>query len=242
MASKFRYVLINSADRIDGTSSSFTCTFNPSIQAPRSIRLLNLSIPNTVYNVTTSNDTIYWRVAGVDYMAIIPSGSYNSTTILSALSNAMNIIYPVGLYIATYDTTTFKISISSVSNFQFMFGTNTAASLGPLIGFTVDTVNLSVQTGNNVIQLSSPLFYYINMDGFPFNVISTNKFDQANFIVSSTVNSGSLQTFNLLSNFVECGRYYDQNISELHVSLSTSGNQSIDLNGSEWCFLLEFSY
>ena len=86
------------------------------------------------------------------------------------------------------------------------------------------------------------MFYYINLDGFPVNIISSNKFDRANFIVSSTVNSGSLQSFNILTNFVECGRYYDQNISDLSVSLTTSGNKSIDLNGSDWCFLLELSY
>jgi hypothetical protein len=58
-----RHLLIQSVDRISGTTNNFTVKI-PLLMSVGQVSLLSASIPNTIYNSTAFNNTIYWTQRG----------------------------------------------------------------------------------------------------------------------------------------------------------------------------------
>ena len=234
-------LVVNSADRVSGNSSNFVVKFNPAVQAPKKIKLYNVSMPNTVYNITSLNNLIYFKESAGLLTGTITQGSYNSTTIITAIQTAMNAV-GTNTYTAVLNTTTFLLTVTGTGNFQFLFASNTANSVGSLIGYNTDTALATSQTADSVIQLNKPMVFYICISELPVCVRSTNYLDNGTFVFTSTVNSGNLESFNVLSRYHEITPHDNQNIYQFSIQLRGPGNIPYSLNGADWSMTLKLIY
>lgn len=240
---KTQYLLINSQDRVSGVAHSFKAYIKPSLDAFKKVELYNVTLPNTIYNITSTNNIIYFSEGSTPLTAIITSGAYNSSTIVAAIGSAMTSASVNSYtYTTTFNSTTFLLTITSTGSFSLTFSTNTLNSAGYILGFTTNTSSGTSQTGNQVIQLNQPLFYYITINQFPICVKSTNQNDMATFVFSSTVNAGDVENYNILQRYCEISTYDSQNLSEIDVKLSLANNQIANLNGGDWIMILKIIY
>jgi len=240
---KVQYLVLNSQDRVSGYPHQYKAYINPALESFKKVELYNISMPNTIYNITSVNNLIYFSEGSTALVATITPGAYNSTSILTAISTAMTSSSTSSYtYTATFNQNTFMITITSTGSFTLTFSTNTTNSAGYILGFTTNTSAGTSQTGNQVIQLNQPLFYYITISQFPICVKSTNSIDMATFVFSSTANAGNIETYNVLQRYCEIFTYDNQNIKEIDVKLSLPNNQVPNLNGGDWIMILKIIY
>ena len=82
-----KHLLVQSADRITGTPNKFKVPINTLRNVGR-VSLLSASIPNTLYNVTSANNSLYFGGTGF-HIAGIPPGAYNIYDLIVALETSM---------------------------------------------------------------------------------------------------------------------------------------------------------
>ena len=245
MATKPRYLLIDSRDRSASLNSStdFIVYFQPNIVGAKSVSLQEATIPNTQYSINSSNNLIYFTDGSGSWVGTITPGSYNTITILTAIATAMNAVSSG--YSATYNSSTFFITISNSGDFELTFGTNTTDSAAYPLGFAnANTTSATSQTSVNAVDFIGPLYFGIRIDQIPINTRSSNEYDFYTFIVSNQALSDSS------INYWSCNNDFDQTIdisgmiyiSQFHVQLLTHDNTLVNLNGSDWNFMLRLDY
>ena len=179
----FKAIVLRSIDRTrtysnnveTDSSSNFSLQVSPPLNG--NYRVSNLTLPNTIYNITSSNNTIYIYQSSTAYQTTLPAGMYNASNIADAVATALNAIDGVsGTFSASYSTTTGKLSITNTSTaFQLDFS---ASNVGcaDVLGFlrqrspTSDTTQTSnlicnfnpfqslfIQIGNCAARYMNPL-------------------------------------------------------------------------------------
>jgi hypothetical protein len=83
-----RHLLIQSVDQILGIADDYVVKILP-LMGVGQISLLSASILNILYNITTTNNTIYWTQGG-GLSATIPVGTYSVINFCLVLVTAMN--------------------------------------------------------------------------------------------------------------------------------------------------------
>ena len=242
-----QYFVINSADRVAGSASStdFKVRVNPCISHVNKVELLELTVPNSIYNVKSTNNVIYFKepLSGGNDTATITPGAYTTTTITAAIAAAMNAsTNNAYTYSVAFDSTTYKLTITSTGAFQLQFATFTTNSAGSLLGFTTDTTAGLSQVANQAIALFNPRNYYIDFKDFNSNVRSTNSVEYGTFIINSTVNSGGIESWSLLSRYPQSISLSNQTINTLSIAIKDVNNTVVDLNGLDWSIVVGISY
>ena len=143
MSQKTHILVLDSKDRFNyDLSNSNDCrlTIEPSIRQFNKIELLSFSMPLTQYNITETNNQVYFNVDGNDYTAELTVGSYNACNLPQELKRAMEDIsgHQVDIW---YDSGLFKfvftIQSGTVMGFNWnSFQDNTAAKI---LGFSTST-------------------------------------------------------------------------------------------------------
>lgn len=136
--SNFKF-LLRSSDRISGTSgdAQFNIQRNFSQFQYYNISLSKFVCCNSVYPVNTSNNTVVFSVNGVlgtTYTATIPPGAYTATSFATALTTALNVPVSGVTFTATYNSDTFKITITCN-------GVNTVLIRAPSFGTTFNKIS-----------------------------------------------------------------------------------------------------
>jgi len=182
---KVQYLVINSQDRVSGYPHQFKAYINPALESFKRVELYNITMPNTIYNITSSNNLIYFLEGSTALVATITPGAYTSTSILAAIGTAMTSASVNSYtYTSTFNQNTFMITITSTGSFSLTFATNITNSAGYILGSITNISARTSQTATQVIQLNQPLFYYIIISQFPICVKSTNSNDMATFVFS----------------------------------------------------------
>ncbi len=260
-------VYIRSIDRAPQSNSptDFTVVFkNATIHDVKSARLVNATIPSTVYNIVTGvNDTISFIAptgAGLPKLGVIPPGFYDQTSFPTAVALAMNTADPGHpTYSVTFNTINNKLVFTN-SAYTFTIYTNNiyAAPYEPLLnlqagfalldstigttGYTSSSVS-GTQTINppNIMNLNTPLHFLLLIQEIGARTLTTNPADQASFIIPNNVNSGDTIDY-----FPEIT--WDQtfelphvlNTNKLTVQLLLPGGLGVaNLNGANWTFILQ---
>lgn len=236
-------LLINSADRIAGTSTDFNVPLHFPLQDIKGVKLLSASIPNTIYNVTSSNNTIYWT-RGIARSATITAGAYDVNTLISEIETSLQTVDPAQTYTVTYDQTLMKITIACDAAIVLTC-TNTTNAIWEVVGFNTDsnTASANSHLADNVVRLDFPAYLAIRINELlnP-GTISTTGY-RCNFVVSLAENSSTVETFNVGSDYLINQNYTSNNfINTLNISLRKPTGETIDLNGADWAMLLEFVY
>lgn len=173
--SNVKNIYINSSPGfrdIGGTSENFTITktVSPFNMVPKRVKLLSARMPFVWSNITSANNAfILIENPGpvVHPTTTIAPGHYSGTTLAPALQNALNTI-PGKLYTytVTYNTTTFKYTISATGLFQLNFAV--PDSIAPALGFneTITASSVSVESPNVAIILpDTEIFVASNLVG-----------------------------------------------------------------------------
>jgi hypothetical protein len=233
-----RYLLIQSVDRMSGTTDDYVVKIPP-LMGIGQVSLLSASIPNTLYNITATNNTIYWTWGGT-LSAIIPIGAYSVTDLCLALTTTMDSTNGVETYQVSYSPTTMKISIICTAA-TVLTCTSTTNFMWYEIGFDTmaNTSSATLHTADNVLRLDFPPFVLISISEISSAEAATTANFRANFCVSMSHNSQYVEVFNKNSNFVNRQLYtLGVGINKMRIRLQRPDGISVGLNGGDWSMLL----
>jgi hypothetical protein len=233
-----RHLLIQSVDQISGTTDDYMVKILP-LMGIGQVSLLSASIPNTLYNITATNNTIYWTL-GSTLSATIPVSAYSVTDLCLALATAMDSTNGVETYQVSYSPTTMKISIICTA-VTVLTCTSTTNSMWYEISFDTiaDTGSATLHTANNVLQLDFPPFVLIRISEISSAEAATTANYRVNFCVSMSHNSQYVEAFNENSNFVNRQLYtLGMGINNMWVRLQRPDGTSASLNSGDWSMLL----
>jgi len=163
---------ISSTETTNVTSTTqYSYTFTQ-WQSFRSMKSVNVCIPNLQYNVTSGNNTI--TVSGTTYSVSL--GLY-SISVLLALLNAT-----ISGITATHSSTTFRVTFTATASFTLSFSQGIAQVLGFLPNRT-NTANSSfVITAPNAVNLSPNDTYFLTISNLPNSNQSSGSFTFSFFI------------------------------------------------------------
>jgi hypothetical protein len=104
------------------TSTNFTCHLDNALDLSdvKRIVLKSAHILNLFPNIDVHSNKLYMTVGGVDVVATIPSGTYDADTFLVALQTGINTTAAIVCESATYDTTTFRVTIACNTPFAVL--------------------------------------------------------------------------------------------------------------------------
>ena len=132
-------LLLRASDRVSGTSgeAQYFIQRNFSQSQFYNISLSKFVCCNSVYPVNSTNNVVVFSVNGVlgtTYTATISPGSYTGTSFATALTTALNVPVSGVVFTATYNSDTFKITITCD-------GVNTVLIRAPSLGTTFNRIS-----------------------------------------------------------------------------------------------------
>lgn len=154
-----RAYLLMSANRESGDSTHQCSLTLPHREGLNGTYVVShFQIPNTIYNVRSTNNVVAWTDSAGTWTASLPSGSYTGSTLATALKTLMDATSGL-VYTVTYSSTTGKLTFSEsiAGNINFDFATTTASTAHDVLGVgAVNTTPAATYTSTNVINLASP--------------------------------------------------------------------------------------
>lgn len=242
MATKhIKQILIDSRDRQYDTETG-DCTFHLPIglDGVKSIDLLAANIPMTMYNVNSSNNIVYFN-DGVNQAVAIPVGNYDIFDLVTQLESSMNAVSGI-TFTVEYSLVTMKLTITGSAPFYYTFS-NTTLSMASVLGFNnVNTASNTIQTADNVVNLSVPIYLKLVISELGSTTKSTNSYDNATFVVFTNVNNSEVQSYNNMSNYRQRVKVLNDNIQTISVKITDHNNRIVNLNGSHWSIMLGLNY
>lgn len=257
-------LLIDSYDRIEGTSTAFRINLNQVKENIESIQLVSAIIPNTAYNVYNytingilyQNNLIPFREVASDAFATVPIGNYSITNLIAAIGVAMTSSSPnLQVYTASYDSSTFKITVttSGPNPFAFRFaatfgGTNyTNINLSYVMGFNNTNTGVAALslTSNNVVNLSGIPYYVIKNNNLQNNVFTTEA-TSGMYYIPNNVNGANIAYYLCSTekdgNIMKFNKGSYTTLTQLNISLMDTYERIVDLNGADWQFCIKINY
>jgi len=236
----------DSKDRFGATevssTNSFTVQFANSITISK-IKLKYVCLPNTIYSVSTSNNIIPFNEGGADKFASLTPQAYTMSALMAAIGSAMTITSGVNTYLATYDSTRFRLSIyeqTGTVNFRLLFKTySTLSPLAPVINWPLldSQVPAPSFTSQNAIDLN-PRILYINIP--ELGKINHNATQNYTFSLPISANTNDAVLF------VESQAYNQQLIlkdtrivNQLTFELRDRKGALVDIHHSDWFLIVD---
>ena len=221
---------ISSKDRNPSYSSNNFTIPLPIPMRAKYISLLEVVLPNSIYNVDSSNQILPINDGTTNINILINPGAYTITNLVSQLQNQLN--SSSSGFTFTYSSTTLQLTISRTTNFSLRFG-SVSNNISYVLGFTSTDTNLSTTfTGTNVIALNSPMSIYIRINdfidgytssGLPYTFRQTVTMNNPGVIIDEKIN---------LWPFTICLPMC-QNIQHVQIVLYKANGSPLNLNGSE---------
>lgn len=242
-------LVINSQDRDNfaaTTASNFRIQLiNPINQKIVSYALKSATIPKTTYNIAAGRNTFQITDSGGLITITIPPGNYGLTTYLTTIQNALNAASP-DIYTVVIDPITAKITITS-GFAGFVLNPNATLTLGGIpyqLGFDPAVAYPSIAgvlVAPGVVDIVGIKNAYIRINQLPqYMRNTTNNF--MNFkidwdgcfgnIIYFADNNKYHQYFNVFQGAIT-------NLRNLDITLMDEYGLDLDLNGSDWSFVLQ---
>jgi hypothetical protein len=229
------FLVINSADRnnvLDPTSD-FKIDLPYKLQGI--YQMFNIIFPNSMYNVDSTNSTIYFNDGTANRTCNLPEGFYSTSDITAAIKTAMEGVSTT-TFTVTLDSATQKLSIAGSTPFSLTFGTHTTNSIASTIGYkNVDTNTASSHVADYIIDLSYPRMLLFTINGRK-NVVTTKGID-ATMAVAINANSTEFITEYVVKDFAM--QVQLDNDTTLAVSVADEYGDTLDLNGANWQMILK---
>lgn len=242
MPQQSKFVHIDSRSRISGDSHNYAVNISPSLSKIKSAELVSVSIPQTNYIITSSNNKIYFT-DGTSYTATITEGIYDYITILPEIKTKMEATAYAGTITLTYNDN-FKFEFAGSVNFGFEFGTYTTNSMNEVLGFAQsDTAIAASHVADMASNLSIPPCMLIKIRELGTHHIVTSSAKYGTFIIYSNVVSGFVTQHFANTNMIEISEYNTtQPISQFNVELIDAYTGEPLILYSDWQFTLKLTY
>jgi hypothetical protein len=231
---------INSKYRtVDSLSST---NFNISVGQSINIKQMvvkNVTLPNTSYNINSSNNQLRWVYNGSNKLSTLPVGQYNLVELASALQTAF-IVYDVGATV-TINPLTQKLVYHFSLPTQILLNSN--SPLAYLIGFNLNNVvaypavagvNFTAPTLSNLSGIRN-FFVCSRTLAQGFNSVLQNGTNLPMILaMPNTVPFGSLNHYISNDILLDVKSYKQlQNVQYCDIQIRDEDNNIIDLNGEE---------
>ena len=248
MALRHKLLRISSRDRdvkTDATSSFFVSLNNiKELQTTRSVIVKQVSIPNTMYNITDDNRTFTYNIATVSSSFATAAGQYNTTQLITALQTAG---LALGLAI-TQNPITSKLSFATTTNIEYLDLTEN--SMAEVLGIEYGTgsgVDVGTYSATGLLDLGGIKNIYIESRELgEENLIRSNgKTINIIAVVPLTVAYGATEQY--LSQHssiddVDNRTHGGRNHQRINIVLKDSADNIIDLNGHHVEMVLKVYY
>lgn len=230
-------LLIQSKDRLSGTHNNFTVKLPNPYSNVRAIKLLSAFIPNTVYNITSSNNTFIFNEGGSNLTATLTAGAYSVFDLVTELETKLDAA-GANTYTVSYSAVTFKLTITSTANYTIIGGT-----ILNILGFEAQLVAGLTFSSTYAVRLHIPKSYMVQIKELANDNVRTTASNQySNFIITSQVNSSDIDYHYHNTHY---NVYVNSNIptlTQLSISIFDENGSLLDLNGSDWAFMVQFYY
>ena len=229
---KKHILLLNSKDRSSGTATDCVFHLNENdLHESHSVMLKDIIIPNTMYNIRSTNNTLDYDIGGVAKSVNIPVGSYSIAELVTALNTAQADL------VFSNNTFAKKLDVSSASN-SFI---KVSSTIKKVIGVTVQNTPATSYTLDSFYNLNPTNYIHVISNlAEPDSLVSSNNKKYA-VIASIPV----LYGFGFVLNQTEDRDTQDNSKHNSHINLSTINMrlvnddfETIDLNGSDWSISL----
>jgi len=227
---------IDSADRTTGSANNFTYQLGVLSKFDK-IALLAASIPNTLYNVTAVNNTIYWN-DGSARTATVPAGYYNATELAIAMNTAMDLVGTAGPFTVTFSPITGKMTIGGTNAFTLTTG-NATNAIWPATGFSTGATGTYSTgfVGNQLVDLNSVPALFVNIGEAGNPVVTTHNGRRFTFVVPVNNELGGAITYAPEDSFKQVAAC--KIVSALTISLCLKDGTPVDLRGQDWSVVLK---
>jgi len=219
---------ISSSDASNLTSTTqFTYTFNQ-WHSFRSLKLVNVCIPNVQYNISSPNNT--FSIGSTSYT--IPPGSYSSSTLPAVLNSLV-----LG-YTFTFSSSTFQTTITGTAAFSISFSQGLAQVLGFLPNTTY-TANLSfIVSSPNAVNFSPFDTLFLTILNLPNSNQNSNNFTFTFFInANQTLGQLLFLSSSEKNQTVQLGNSF--NVNHLDIKLRNRDGTFVNTLGLPWLFTIE---
>jgi hypothetical protein len=231
-----RQLLINSKDRLNGTSTNFEAKVsgyqtNNNTSTPSKIQLIGIEFSNAIYTVNTFNNSIsFFETTGTNVTIVLPSQIYTISALATQLATSMTSASLVSnTYTASYSSTTLKMTITANTK-TFKYNADY-----PVLGFTSSQSAALVLTSTNIPKIN--IDYLIVQTNFAPNIISTSNV-QGSYIVPLGNCSPGNSIFIGKSELPKTVLDFNHNYVMKFVLYDPNGNQ-IDNNNMDIIFMYE---
>jgi len=239
-------ITINSSERSSGIPENFNVNLQHVLAKGKTIKLLQISIPNTMFNINSPNNyiDILEYENNYSFSLFIPDGYYTIDKLTITMEDLLNKKSSLGpnkyKYKCMYSPTNHKLSISSTSDFKILFGSgpNYDKSLYQVLGFTQnDTPFSSIIVGDNIINISLP-DVYVRIKEFINNKYLLNG-SPYSFVVPNVAKYGE-KIINTIPICQEITLSESRRFNQLDIILTDHMGKQLNLNGSEYMMELSF--
>jgi hypothetical protein len=249
MSNSIRKLLVNSIDRAGGTSDDFIIRIpSAPIQGLKKYKLLSANIPNTIYNITALNSSVYFQ-SSANFTATLAPGAYDLISLANALALAMTAADSANTYTVTFSSVTMKMTFAGTSAFKMLSGSFAFPqypAMWNIIGFSnsPDTTTASMSiTAPYVFDLGLPSYLLVAIDEFYNADCLTSSGFRANFAISMTGNSQNIEIFNENSQYDVGNNVTSVNpFTSLHIHIRNPDGSALSFNGADIALLFEFLY
>ena len=232
--------IINSQDRVSGTSSDYTIQLRdyirlPSGKFPTKCKVIGINFTNGLNNVNANNNTIVIFETGATSNTTItlPIGTYNASQLATQLQTSFNAATQVAnTYTVTYSTYTYGFTITA--------NTHTFAFVGTyiLLGMLNNTTASLTQTSSQGAKLLFD-FVVVKTDIIGNYVTSNRSNNYGSFIIPLGSCDLGTTTYIGRQNLPEVKRVFFPNLNNFHVSIYDQYGNLVNLNNFDHQITLE---
>lgn len=235
MSINTRFIKIDSLDRTSGTYSNFTIQSYFVLNG--TWRLAQIYIPNSFYNISTTNNQLVLLDNGSTKAITLPSGFWTADNIPTSLASALNTASNgYNTYTVTIDSLTTQLHISASNAFQIQFSgvSNTCATMFGFVDQT-NTATATTITSPNPINLSPTKSYNIRINSNNANILKISSGQLYSLHIPPAINSTGLQVYEAQT-FMQYVNF--QNTNQVTVGVYDDNDVLIPLQ-SDWSMVFE---
>jgi hypothetical protein len=234
-------LLLKSEDRADGSvgSHDFRLDFTRSFAVKKKIQLVGASLQSSIYNITSSNNTLTINDESINIPASISAGLYTPDELATTLEADWNAaasaaLSPITISVS-YDQISGKYTIvPSAGTIFIVSGSSMAKTLGFLENS--NSVTSTALISPNIAGINSPTMLNVHIREFPMYVYTSGG-DVNTFSLAVDPDSNlNIDNNNLSLQDIKIDHPLEFN--SLHIQLR-SDNESVDLNGVNWVLLVK---
>jgi len=267
---KTKYINIDTRFRDEYNSNplvNYNITLPERITEVKSIRVTNIEIPNSIYNISSSIGNNSFKIIkksnNSNIVVIIPDGNYTSTSLLNIIYNKLNPFFDGDIQVAEqYNKCIFT---STIQDYTIDFSIDAYGSfdkhtprtkLGWILGFrniTYDIIHSENTTAESLIDLNGSRYLYLAIDEFskgnqhsfisplPKSLINKNILARISIDSKNWVFGSIFPANNKSGNLVCDTRSYTgkTDLQKFNIQLLNEYGNPVDLNGLDLSFCLE---